>query len=96
MQVIWQRPLLDLIWNRPTLNVEHVPELAILILYTVALMYSVNQDIMGDYSSVGSVMSTQGNTVKVPGNMAVQCPCLLALSSNGRADFSSNPVLPFA
>ncbi len=30
-----QRPILDLIWNLPTLNVRHVPKLGILILYSL-------------------------------------------------------------
>ncbi len=28
-------------------------------------------------------------------SMAVQCPCFLVLNSNGRADFVSDPALPY-
>ena len=33
ISVQWERPMLELMWNLPSLNVWHVPELEILILY---------------------------------------------------------------
>ncbi len=77
-----KRPILDLVWNLPTLVVKHVPECGILILYSF--------NVLSWPKYHGWLL------VKVPlGDMAVQCPCFLVLNSNGWADFLSNPVLPF-
>ncbi len=84
-----QRQILDLIWNLPALDVRHVPECGILILY------SFNVKTIRIFNFYGLCQIGYGYIDYFLIHMAVQCHCFLVLNSNGWADFLSNPVLPF-